>query len=264
MAGADELLKAGDLDGARAALVETLRKSPQDIQARMFFFQLLAIAGEWDKAQSQLRTLAQLSPEAQMLSAVYNQVIEAERARASAFEGRGAFNVLVASSAWVEDLARSLDAFARGQPQEGERLREQAFEAAIDTPGDLDGRPFQWIADADARLGPCFEAVVSGRWGLIPFEAVSVVTASGPRDLRDLIWLPIELTLRSGQSAAGFLMTRYWSSEREAAELKLCRATHWRDTPAGPQGLGQRVFALDGEEEVDALSLRRLQMRGAG
>jgi type VI secretion system protein ImpE len=41
MADADELLRAGDIEGARASLVDSVRKAPQDQPARMFLFQLL-------------------------------------------------------------------------------------------------------------------------------------------------------------------------------------------------------------------------------
>ena len=55
---ADQLLRDGDLDGARSALVETVRSNPADARARMFLFQLLAVAGEWDKAHTHLEALA--------------------------------------------------------------------------------------------------------------------------------------------------------------------------------------------------------------
>ena len=61
---ADQLLRDGDLDGARSALVETLRDNPADARARMFLFQLLAVAGEWEKARTHLDALARISPDA--------------------------------------------------------------------------------------------------------------------------------------------------------------------------------------------------------
>ena len=261
MAQADELLRQGDLDGARATLVESVRKAPSDQAARMFLFQLLAVSGEWDKAQTQLRSVAQLSPEAAMLAAVYNQAIGAERLRADAYEGRTPFPVLVASSPWVEQLAQGLTAMAAGRKEEGEALRDQAFDAATDTPGRLNDEPFLWIADADPRLGPCFEAIVSGKWGLIPFEAVDQIKSEGPKDLRDIVWLPVEMRLRSGQSAAALLPARYPGSEgADSPDLRLGRATEWRDGPAGEQPLGQRLWTFDTGEDVGVLALRQLDM----
>ena len=261
MAEADELLRQGDLDGARATLVESVRKAPSDQAARMFLFQLLAVSGEWDKAQTQLRSVAQLSPEAAMLASVYNLAIGAERQRADAYAGRAPFPVLVASSPWIEQLAQGLTALAAGRIEEGTALRDEAFDAAPDGPGAFNDEKFLWIADADPRLGPCFEAIVSGKWGLVPFEAVSGMKSEGPKDLRDIVWLPVEMSLRSGQSAAALLPARYPGSElSDSPDLRLGRATEWRDGPAGETPLGQRLWTFDTGEDVGLLALRQLDM----
>ena len=271
MAQADELLRAGDIDGARASLVDVVKKAPDDQSARMFLFQLMAVCGEWDKAVTQLRALGTLSPEAHMLAAVYNQAIDAEKRRLDAYAGKRPFEVLVASSPWVTQLGEGLTLLAAGKTDEGDALRNEAFDAAGDTPGTLalggaaenepeaaNDKSFLWIADADPRLGPCFEAIVQGRWGLVPFEAVSRIKVDGPNDLRDLIWLPVEMSLRSGQSAAALLPARYPGTEKsDKAELRLGRATDWLDdeTP-----LGQRLWTFDDGSETGILSVSRLDM----
>jgi protein involved in temperature-dependent protein secretion len=260
MTSADTLLAAGDLLGARQVLVETIKRAPADQPARMFLFQLLALTGEWDKAAAQLRALASLSPEAQILAVVYNQALAAEKQRAAAFAGGGPVPVLVSSSPWIETLAQAIGAFARGDVTRGEDLRGTAFEAAPDTPGECDGRTFGWIADADARFGPCFEAIVGGNWGLVPFEAVSAITSEGPVDLRDLIWYPVQMALRSGQTAAALLPARYPGTEDAEYGLRLGRATEWREGPSGDEGVGQRLWSFDNGDDLGILSLRRLSM----
>lgn len=257
MSSADAALAAGDLAAARAALVDAVRQSPGDAKARMFLWQLMAVAGEWDKAATQLRGLASVSPEAQMLATVYGQATTLEATRAAAYAGRAPFYVLVPSSPWVDTLAAGLTALAKGETEEGARLRDEAFDAAGDTPGEIDGRKFVWIADVDSRLGPCFEAVVSGRWGLVPFEAVSSIKTEGPRDLRDVVWLPVQMALRSGQSAAALLPARYPGSEAMASDmLKLGRATEWD----GDMPLGQRVWTTDDGSETGLLDFREIVM----
>lgn len=262
MADADERFQAGDLDGARAALIETIKSAPSDQGARMFLFQLQCVLGEWDKAQSQLRALAQLSPEAQMLAVTYNMAIDAERAREAAFAGQGQPALLVGSSPWAGDLAAALGAQAQGRFDEAEERRAKAFEAAPDTPGEIDGVAFDWIADADLRFGPALEAIVTGQWGLLPFDAISWINCEGVTDLRDLVWLPVQIGFKSGQSLAAFLPTRYPGSDREDdINLKLSRSTIWRDEPWGQAGLGQRLLSLSDDSEVGLASLRRLVIR---
>jgi type VI secretion system protein ImpE len=258
MASGDDLLRTGDLDAARAELIETVKRAPGDPGARMFLWQLMALSGEWDKAVNHLRVLAQLSAEAQMLATVYNQAITAEKARLDAYAGKAPFNVLVSSSPWIDTLAEALGAFSKGDAEAGERLRDEAFDSVGDTPGMVGDQKFAWIADADSRLGPCFEAIVSGRWGLIPFEAVSRIKTEGPKDLRDLIWLPAELFLRSGQSAAAMLPARYPGSESGSNEIKLARATEWRTGPGGDIPVGQRLWTTDTDVEFGILDFNEL------
>jgi protein involved in temperature-dependent protein secretion len=259
MANADELLRAGDIDGARASLVETIKRAPADQRARMFLFQLQCVMGEWDKAQAQLRALASVSGEAQMLAAAYNQVIDAERAREAAFAGQGQPALLVGSSPWAGDLAAALGALAQGRLDEAEERRNLAFEAAPDTPGEIDGVAFDWIGDADLRFGPAIEAMIVGRWGLIPFDALESIKSEGVQDLRDLVWLPVQIGFKTGQSVAGFLPTRYPGSQASPdIDIRLSRKTDWRDEPWGQAGVGQHLLGLSDDSEVGLASLKKL------
>ena len=221
----------------------------------MFLWQLMALSGEWDKAVSQLRMLTQVSAEAQMLATVYGQAMTAEKQRTAAYAGQGPFPVLVASSPWIETLAEAL---AGGSPEAAEQKRDEAFDAAGDTPGAVGDDKFGWIADMDSRLGPCFEAIVAGRWGLIPFEAVTRIKTEGPRDLRDIIWLPTEIALRSGQSIAALLPARYPGSESGSSAVRLGRATEWRTTEAGEEPIGQRLWATDTGLEIGLLNFSEI------
>lgn len=259
MANPDEMLRAGDLAGARSALIDRIKRAPDDQESRMFLFQLQCVLGEWEKAKAQLRLLAQMSPEAQMLSVAYNMAIEAEIEREKAFAGEAPPALLVNTSEWAGDIAAALGLLAQGRTDDSIAARDRAFEAAPDTPGQFGDRAFDWIADADVRFGPSFEAVIYGRWGLVPFDAVQKITSQGPQDLRDLVWLPVEIEFKTGQSVSSILPARYPGTQSaDSANLVLSKETAWRDGPTGPQGLGQRVWALSDGDEVGILSLRHL------
>ncbi len=258
MSDADTLLAQGDLDGTRAALVAMVKANPSDIRARMFLFQLMAVLGEWDKAETQLRSLTQTSPEAEMLSAAYAPMLRAQKERSDAFTGKASVPLLFPGPAWLSDVAASIEAFGRGDTATGEAKREAAFSAAPDTPGTFNGTKIEWIADSDPRFGPCFEAFVGGRWGLVAFESVRELKSEGPEDLRDRVWLPMELTLKDGAAFSGFLPVLYPGSETHSeVGIKLGRTTEWTDEPSGA-GLGQKVWTTDTGEDIDILSLRKL------
>ena len=101
---AEELFKSGDIAGARAALAAELKRSPQDVRARQFFWQLLAIVGDLDKSDAQLKALGNVQASAMMMGSVYMQAINAERLRARTFAGEIAPKSLVGVEPWVQGL----------------------------------------------------------------------------------------------------------------------------------------------------------------
>jgi len=255
---ADQCLRDGDVEGARAALTESIRSRPADPEARMFFFQLLCLTGEWEKARKQLETLARLSPEARMLSVVYGQAIAAEAVRAAVFAGDADVSIL-AGGAWAQRLVAALRRRGQGNVAGARTARDEALDAAPDTPGEADGSRFDWIADADSRFGPTFEAVIGGRYGLVAFDAVSRIDAEGPRDLRDLVWSPVQIAFRQGHSAAALLPTRYPGSERSSDPAeRLARSTGWSERGGEELGSGQHLWVLSNGEERGLLAVRSL------
>lgn len=263
MAGADELIQAGDVAAARAALIEEVRARPDDRAARMFLIQVQMVLGEWDKALTHMRALANLSPEALTFQTAYDRLIAGERMREAVFRGEAVAGKLAEGGPWFDKLIEALSADTRGDAAAATALRTEAFDAAPETPGDADGTAFTFFADTDTRLGPVLEVIIDGRYGLIPFEAVSKLESPGARDLRDIVWLPVQLTLKSGQAGAAFVPTRYPGAAAESdGQLKLARRTEWVDRgDLGSTGRGQRVFDADGTE-IDLLSLRRLTFGG--
>ena len=259
MADADALFRDGDLDGARAALVEIVKSRPADEQARMFLFQLLALAGEWDKARTQLNALAQISGEAQMLGVTYGQAIEAEKQRAAVFAGSVDMPLLYGEDGWAKGVAQAISLLARGDTAGAEAARDAAFDQAPDMPGSLDGVAFEWIADADGRFGPTFEAILGGKYGLIPFDQITGIKSDGPQDLRDTVWYPVQISFRNGQSAAAFLPARYPGTETAGdTPQRIGRATGWTDRDWGQEGVGQRLWATSDGDDRALLELRKL------
>lgn len=245
---AEQLLRAGDITGVRAALAAELRRSPEDARARQFFWQLMAIAGEWDKAEAQLKALGGVQASAMMLGSVYMQAINAERLRARTFAGDLAPKSLVGTEPWVEGLLDALAATIKGAPDAGVR-RDSALEAAPASPGSIDGEPFEWLADADARFGPMLEVIIGSDYGFVPLAAVNRLKAEPVVDLRDTVWRPVEIGLRSGQSSMAFVPARYPGTTASGdAQLLLGRRTDWVTEGDLEIGMGQRLLATDSDD----------------
>jgi type VI secretion system protein ImpE len=249
----------GDLGGARAALVDLVRSQPANEQARMFLFQLFAVTGEWDKARNQLQGLAQLSPEANMLAVAYGQAIEAEKQRAAVFAGAAEMPLLAGEGGWAQGIAQGITLVARGEVARGIEARDEAFENAPDMPGKVNENPFEWLADADSRFGPTCEAIVGGRYGLLPFDQVARISSEGPQDLRDTVWYPVQIVFKAGNSAAGFLPARYPGSEGSADDAeRLSRVTNWLEREWGQQGIGQKLWMFSEGDEHGLLEIQNL------
>ena len=93
-----------------------------------------------------------------------------------------------------------------GRPErKGQR---RALEAAPVTSGAIDGHKFEWIADADSRLGPIIEVIINGRYTWVPFNNVSKIEVEKPVDLRDLVWLPANFTWTNGGQLVALIPTR--------------------------------------------------------
>lgn len=259
MASPDDLIRTGDVAAARAALIEEVRARPDDRKSRMFLSQLLLVLGEWDKALTHMKMLANLSPEALTLFTAYDRAITAEKQREAVFAGKAEPEALAPAGPWFQLLLQALAAETKGDVEAAARLRAEAFDLAPETRGDADGAAFEFIADADARFGPSLEAIVDGKYGLVPFEAIVELTCDGVRDLRDLVWMPARISLRTGQSGHVFLCARYPGAATDAdSAIRLARKTEWEDRgELGNHGRGQRVFDA-GETEIALLDLRRL------
>jgi type VI secretion system protein ImpE len=242
---AEQLFKAGDISGARAALAGELKRNPQDVRARQFFWQLLAIVGDLDKADTQLKALGGVQASAMMLGSVYMQAINAERLRARTFAGEIAPKSLVGVEPWVQGLLDALAATIKGTPGAAAR-HDAALAEAPASPGSVEGEAFEWLADADTRFGPMLEVIIGADYGFIPFAAMNRIRATEVADLRDTVWRPAEIGLKSGQSSMVFIPARYPGTVATGdAALILGHRTDWLDSNGIEVGLGQRLLATD-------------------
>ena len=254
-----ELLAAGQPLAALSALQERIRANASDASLRVFLFQLLCVLGHWDRAAKQLETCGELDDGNLGMVAMYREAVRCEPLRAAVFAGRTTPIVLGRPEPWIASLIEALQADQRADGALAARLRADAFEAAPATAGTVNGTPFDWIADADARLGPVLEAVVDGRYQWVPFSALTKIVIDAPSDLRDLVWQPARLTLASGAEIVALLPVRYAETTAQGDEsLLLARRTDWIEAaPEQFRGLGQRLLATD-RTEVALLDVREI------
>jgi type VI secretion system protein ImpE len=258
------LFAAGDLAGCLAQLQSDVRRQPADGKLRVFLAQLLMVTGDWDRAMTQLAVASELDSAALPMLHAYGAAIQCERLRADVFSGARSPLVFGEPLPWIAAFLQALALEANGRGEQAASLRATALQSAAASAGTLNGTPFEWIADADSRLGPILEVLLNGAYYWVPFERIARVVIETPTDARDLVWLPAEITWANGGEAMGLLPVRYPGSERSAdAAIRLARKTEWQ-TLSGEQyaGVGQRVLASDADE-IGLLEVREIILSAA-
>jgi type VI secretion system protein ImpE len=245
----EELLKEGRLDDALKSLQHTVRDDPANPKPRVFLFQLFSILGDWNRANTQLQVLADMDSDSMMMSRIFTPVLLCEAIRREVFTGKRTPIIFGEPPEWIGFLAEAMAFFGRGEYSAGAKLRDQAFELAPATSGKVNGEPFEWIADADERLGPVLEVILEGRYYWVPFSRIRQLFIEPVTDLRDLVWAPAQFVWENGGEASGHIPARYTETENaRESSLKLARKTEWRDHGGVHTGLGQRVLATDANE----------------
>jgi type VI secretion system protein ImpE len=219
------------------------RAAPGDASLRMQMFRLLCVTGQWQRAATALDVAGQTDASLALTVLAYRNALDCERFRVDVFAGRRAplfagepdmGSVLLAQALTLSGAAAS-------------ETRAKALDLIPAVPGLLNNLRFDWIADADARLGPIFEVYLDGKYFWVPFAHVASLQIEAPDDVLDLVWCRAELTLRGGDPRPVLIPTRYPGSEAAPDDAsRLARRTDW--TEIGPDqhaGMGQRMLATD-------------------
>jgi type VI secretion system protein ImpE len=256
---AEQLLKEGRPDEALKDLQKAVRDDPANPKPRVFLFQLLSVLGDWKRADTQLKVLADMDSDSMMLSRIFDPILPCEAIRAEVFTGKRTPIIFGEPPEWIGSLVQAMELFGKDEFRAGIELRDKAFEAAPMTPGKINGEDFAWIADADERLGPVLEVILEGRYYWIPFCRIRQIFIEPVTDLRDLVWAPAQFVWENGGQASGHIPVRYSGTERsEDGSLKLARKTDWHDKGGVNIGLGQRIFGTD-MGEYPLLEVRTLE-----
>ena len=255
-----ELLLSGDSEAALSALTDQVRADPTDSAKRVALFQLLALEGAWERSGKQLGVLDNLDAELQLLAQAYSPLLTCELFRQEVFRGQRDAAILGEPEQWMVHALQALKADASGAHESAQTLRNAAFDEAPAVGGRVNGTDFEWIADADSRIGPFFEMMVRGHYYWVPQTRLQKLTFEAPEDVRDLIWAPVSVVWSGGGEEVGFVPARYPGDMSSwTAMQKLARETAWSET--GPDcyaGLGQRLL-VSSDEEYPFLEIRELE-----
>lgn len=227
---AKQLFEAGKVREAEKELTAYLRDHPTNVIQRTFLFELLCFSGDYERAEKQLSVLAQGGSQTEMGAVLYYSALHAEKTRHEVFD--------------KQQFSKDVHSFSPS--------------------GQLNGRAFQTLRDADPDLGARLEVFAAGAYLWIPFQHVASLEMEAPRRLRDTLWRPA--MVRTGPSFQGadlgevLIPAIYPFSWKHPDEsVWLGRVTDWAADEHGTEyPSGQKIWMLDGEE-VPFLEIRSLE-----
>jgi type VI secretion system protein ImpE len=258
---ASDLFKAGRLQEAIDAQTQEVKANPGDPNRRLFLFELLAFAGDLDRARKQIDAVQYGEVELDAATLAYSKLLDAEQARRRLLKEGVAPKFLAEPPASARLRLEAANRLRENRAQEAADLLRQADDASPPLRGQLNGKPFDLLRDCDDLFGPVLEVMAHGEYYWVPLEQVAALTLSAPKHPRDLLWASARLEMRDGLAGNVFLPVLYHGShESSDDQLRLGRKTEWKSGPGEPVlGVGVRMF-LVGDEAVSLPEWRELEM----
>lgn len=255
---AKALYEAGELGAAIAALTREVKANPGAVAPRVFLFELLCFAGEWERADRQLDVIGHQSAGAELGVQVYRNCIKAELDRRRLMTDGLQPHFLNEPPAYVDLHLEAINQLRMGRTQAARETLDQAEEARPACAGLINDQLFQDFRDYDDMTGPVLELIVQDKYTWLPFEQIKRLEIDAPKQLRDLIWAPASIETTDRELKA-FLPTLYVdSSQHPNEQVKLGRMTDWHQLGEEfYRGAGLRLFAVDGAE-MPLLEVRSL------
>ena len=243
MRGSDECLRAGDLDGARAALVAAIQADPADVRHRLGLADVLIVMGDLERADTHLNAVQNLDVSYGVAVALTRQLIRGATWRAETFDAGRPPELVTPRTVAIDAGLAAILALRDNTTVVGDD-----HAAADELHGMVDGRPFVGWRDADDRTAGVVEILTStGNYVWVPLAHVRAVRLQPVTRLRDTVWRPAEIDVADGPSGVVYLPVIYHAGAAELTPLqRLGRETDWVDGPVA-RGLGLRTWLIGDE-----------------
>jgi type VI secretion system protein ImpE len=252
---------AGRLKAAIDAQLQEVKSAPLDSGRRTFLFELLAFAGQWERAGQQLAVLAQETSEKGWGASVYQNLLAAEETRRKVFAGQARPEVFLDPPVFLAERLLALEQLTRGTSEAAaaglEKLQKSDTEAPL-VSGTLNDKPVEGLRDADDLLAPILEVMILRDYVWVPWSQVRELEVETPKHPRDLLWTPASIVLADGEQRRAYLPALYpGTSAAERDELKLGRLTDWLapDGDGPVRGVGQHLLVA-GDADFGLLDVR--------
>src|SRR5262249_18467309 len=187
---ASDLLKAGKLKEAVEPKKKEVKATPADHGKRLFLFELLAFAGDLDRAARQVDAINYGEMERDTALLAYRKLLDAEQARRRLFRDGLKPQFLAEPPEHVQHRLDAVNRLRENRPAEAAEARAKAAALCPPLQGQLNGKPFTLLRDCDDLFAQVLEVMSQGNYFWVPLEQIDLLASNPPRFPRDLLWLP--------------------------------------------------------------------------
>jgi type VI secretion system protein ImpE len=257
---ASQFYQTGQLQQAIDAQTAAVKADPANPDKRLFLFELLAFAGDLDRARKQVDAIQYGDPALDTAVLVYRKLLDAEEQRRRVFRDGLQPKFFSPPSDHVVMRLEAINCLREQHAADALELLNKAEEARPPVKGQLNTKPFTLLRDCDDLFGSVLEVMAHGAYYWLPLEQVVTLTLPAPQFPRDLLWMQARLEM---QEATGevFLPALYPGSHEHADNMvKLGRMTDWKRAPNSPVlGAGLRLFLVD-DDAIKGRDWRQLEV----
>ncbi len=244
-------LDAGNLSGAVEAALNVVKKSPTDVTARTFLFELSCFSGDWERAEKQLDVIGHQDNNAMIGSLIFRQNFHAERSRLKLFSDSQKPEFLMPPPDYVIGLLTANNRLREGNAKEARELLDQIENERPAFACKINGVEAEDFRDYNDLTSCVFEVIVKDTYIWLPMEQVEKIEFIAPKSLRDLFWIQAKVETVNGTNGEMFFPSLYANSfKSENDQVRLGRMTDWKDLGEDVYiGEGMRMFWSEGKDK---------------
>ena len=264
MSDAKELLSNGKLTEAIEGTTAQVKSAPKDMALRWLLAELLIHKGENDRADKQLDALVTLDPRVAVSATPIRQLLRAEQARRQFYEEGRVPAFLDGATPAIHQRLESFVLLRDGKGKQAGDIAKQAEAARPELSGkcvvNSEEISFKDIRDLDDITASVFEVFTcTGKYYWIDMSQVERIEFVKPERPLDLIWRKARLVVREAFDAEVHIPAVYGNLTGADDATRLGRKTEWIGADEDAvTGVGRRSFVLDGETEIDIMSIETI------
>lgn len=235
-------------------LTAQVKAAPGNAALRVSLAEVLAAAGNLERADAQLDIAATQDPSWAVKTALLRQLLRAEKTRREVFEAKALPELLLEPTAAIEQaLKLTVDCALAPDQAVDLQSNESLPTAQLD-----DGPRLHPFIDLDDRTRGVAELMSStGKYFWVPLEAIESAEFSPAQTLFEQLWRPCSVAVRGGPSGLVYWPAIYPPRSDDSDAERQGLVTQWHQAGGVTLGAGLRCF-LAGDDVLPMSELTRL------